>query len=124
MGRVIITEEELDFCKSNKVFLNQAFIPSVRAKDVTTLELLFKSTNLKSCLDIKQEHLFSELIALVIDDKNAGILKLIVDELKLQVELKQQKIPETQETLLDIAAWYGAKDIVTFLLTVGLDPNS
>ncbi|WP_341751655.1 ankyrin repeat domain-containing protein [Candidatus Tisiphia endosymbiont of Piscicola geometra] len=124
MGRVIITEEELDFCKSNKVFLNQAFIASVRAQDVATLELLFKSTNLKSCLDIKQEDLFSELIALVIDDKNAGILKLIVDELKLQVELKQQKIPETQETLLDIAAWYGAKDIVTFLLTVGLDPNN
>ncbi|MDD9337537.1 MAG: hypothetical protein PV337_03770 [Rickettsiaceae bacterium] len=42
MGRVIITEEELDFCKSNKVFLNQAFIASVRAQDVTTLGLLFK----------------------------------------------------------------------------------
>ncbi|MDD9337536.1 MAG: ankyrin repeat domain-containing protein [Rickettsiaceae bacterium] len=88
------------------------------------MDYYLKSTNLKSCLDIKQVDLFGELLALVIDDKNAGILKLIVDELKLQVELKQQKIPETQETLLDIAARYGAKDIVTFLLTVGLDPNN
>ncbi|WP_342260356.1 ankyrin repeat domain-containing protein [Candidatus Tisiphia endosymbiont of Metellina segmentata] len=124
MGRVIITEAELNFCKSNKAFLHHAFIASVRARDVTTLELLFKSTNLKSCLDIKQVDLFGELLALVIDDKNVGILKLIVNELELQVELKQQKIPETQETLLDIAARYGAKDIVTFLLTLGLDPNN
>ncbi|WP_375331918.1 ankyrin repeat domain-containing protein [Candidatus Tisiphia endosymbiont of Temnostethus pusillus] len=123
MGRVIITEEELDFCKSNKVFLNRAFIAAVRARDVTALELLFKSTDLKSCLDIKQIDLFGELLALVIDDKNLGILELIVDKLKLH-ELKQQKIPETQETLLDIATRYRAEGIVAFLLTVGLDPNN
>ncbi|WP_341756816.1 MULTISPECIES: ankyrin repeat domain-containing protein [unclassified Candidatus Tisiphia] len=128
MGRVVITKEELDFCKSNKVFLHDAFLASVRTQDVTTLELLFKSTDLKSCLDIKRENLFQEglfgelLLELVIDDKNADILKLIVGE--LQVKLQQQKISVTQETLLDIAARYGAQDIVAFLLTVGLDPNN
>jgi ankyrin repeat protein len=122
MAKIKITEEDLNEYKSNKNFLREAFTNSIKAQDIKVFELLFQSTALKSCLDIKPWELFVELLELVIDDKNVDIVKLIVNQ--LEVDLRQQKASETKETLLDIAAYYGAKDIVTFLLEKGFDPNN
>ncbi|WP_425364447.1 hypothetical protein [Candidatus Tisiphia endosymbiont of Mystacides longicornis] len=65
MGKITTTKEELDFYKSDKDFLNQAFRNSIIAQDFTALELLFKLTNLKSCLKISSKELFYELVPLV-----------------------------------------------------------
>ncbi|MCC8399288.1 MAG: ankyrin repeat domain-containing protein [Rickettsia endosymbiont of Platyusa sonomae] len=122
MGKITVTKEELDFYKSDKDFLNQAFRNSIIAQDFTALELLFKLTNLKSCLKISPEELFYELVPLVGDNNNVKIIELIINEFK--VDLSQQKDSVAKVTLLDQAAIYGAVEIVSFLLSKGFNPNN
>ncbi|HJD64488.1 MAG TPA: ankyrin repeat domain-containing protein [Rickettsia endosymbiont of Sericostoma sp.] len=122
MGKITVTKEELDFYKSDKAFLKQAFINSIRARDFTALELLFKSTNLKSCLKISSKELFYELVPLVKDDNNVNIIELIINEFK--VDLREQKDSAAKATLLDQAAIYGSEKIVSFLLSKGFNPNN
>ncbi|WP_341748926.1 ankyrin repeat domain-containing protein [Candidatus Tisiphia endosymbiont of Sialis lutaria] len=122
MGKITTTKEELDFYKSDKDFLNQAFRNSIIAQDFTALELLFKSTNLKSCLKISSKELFYELVPLVKDDNNVNIIELIINEFK--VDLREQKDSAAKATLLDQAAIYGSEKIVSFLLSKGFNPNN
>ncbi|WP_425361542.1 ankyrin repeat domain-containing protein [Candidatus Tisiphia endosymbiont of Ceraclea dissimilis] len=122
MGKITTTKEELDFYKSDKAFLNQAFRNSIIAQDFTALELLFKLTNLKSCLKISSKELFYELVPLVEDDNNVNIIELIINEFK--VDLREQKDSAAKATLLDQAAIYGSEKIVSFLLSKGFNPNN
>ncbi|OZG32445.1 ankyrin repeat domain-containing protein [Rickettsia endosymbiont of Culicoides newsteadi] len=120
MAKIKITEKDRDSYISNKSFLEHVFIYAIKAGDNKTLELLnSRCPNFNS--KIKSEDLFQALTPLVVSDKHAKIVKLIIN--KFGSELSQQR--DTREaTLLDQAACYGAAKIVKILLANKFDPNN